>query len=153
MPKLKNSNAIFRHFKPIIVLLKLTCLVTLFNLKLQVSEIAKLAIFGIFNDLLSTKNANVARFARNIEWDFFVIFKHCEKGLIIPWCGLGINLAGDIFSSRYPSLRGYVRKWGVKTFLGLAFWTAWYPTIWNNNNCSFRLKIKNIIWFDKWRSY
>ena len=52
-----------------------------------------------------------------------------EKGLIIPWCGLGINLAGDIFSSRYPSLHGYVRKWGVKTFLGLAFVHAWYPTI------------------------
>ena len=28
-------------------------------------------LFGIFTELLSTQNVNVARFARNIEWDFF----------------------------------------------------------------------------------
>ena len=33
-------------------------------------KLAKLSIFGIFNELLSTKNVNVARFARNVEWDF-----------------------------------------------------------------------------------
>ena len=38
-------------FQPIFVLLKLTCLVTLFDCKL----IPKLAIFGIFNELLSRK--------------------------------------------------------------------------------------------------
>ena len=39
---------------------------------------------GIFNQLLSTQNVNVARFARNVEWDFFCdfqplcrIFAHC----------------------------------------------------------------------------
>ena len=34
-----------------------------------------MSIFGIFNDLLSTLNVNVARFARNVE-TFSVIFKH-----------------------------------------------------------------------------
>ena len=40
----------------------------------------KLNIFGIFNTLWATQNINVARFARNIEWHFFVIFKHREWG-------------------------------------------------------------------------
>ena len=30
-------------------------------------KLAKLSIFGIFNELLSTQNVNVARFARNVE--------------------------------------------------------------------------------------
>ena len=55
----------FWHFTPFFVLLKMTCLVTLFDRKLQVS--IKLTIFGIFNELLSTQNVNVARFARNLE--------------------------------------------------------------------------------------
>ena len=29
---------------------------------------------GIFNEILFTQNVNVARFARNIEWDFFYDF-------------------------------------------------------------------------------
>ena len=28
-------------------------------------------LFGIFTELLSTQNVHVARFARNIQWDFF----------------------------------------------------------------------------------
>ena len=56
---------IFQSFSPN-SLLKLTCLVTLFDHKLQFfAKIAKLTIFGIFNELLSTQN--VARFARNVE--------------------------------------------------------------------------------------
>ena len=31
------------------------------------ASILKLTIFGIFNELLSTQNVNVARFARNVE--------------------------------------------------------------------------------------
>ena len=47
---------------------KLTCLVTLFDRKLQVFKNSpKLTIFGIFNELLSTQNVNVARFAGNVE--------------------------------------------------------------------------------------
>ena len=47
-------------------------MVTLFDRKLQVSKSSPiLIIFGIFNELLSTQNVNVARFARNVECDFF----------------------------------------------------------------------------------
>ena len=45
---------------------------------LQISsfqKFAKLAIFGIFNELLSTQNVNVARFARNVKCDFFCDFQ------------------------------------------------------------------------------
>ena len=35
-------------------------------------------IFGIFNELLSNQNVNVARFARNVECDFFVIFNQAK---------------------------------------------------------------------------
>ena len=41
----------------------------------QASRFKKLSIFGIFNRLLSTQNVNVARFARNVEWDFFCDFQ------------------------------------------------------------------------------
>ena len=87
--KESNSGTVFENhpkcricilaFPPIFVQLKLTCLVTLFDLKLHVFKNSpKWTIFGIFNWLLSTKNVNVARFARNVEWDFFMIFKHRE---------------------------------------------------------------------------
>ena len=67
----------FWHFQPIFVLLKITSLVTLFDRKLQVFKNSpKWIIFGIFNQLLSTQNANVARFARNVKMRLFVIFKH-----------------------------------------------------------------------------
>ena len=62
----------FWHFPSILVLLELTCLVTLFDRKLQVFKNSPNWVFyGIFNQLLSTQNVNVARFARNVEWDFF----------------------------------------------------------------------------------
>ena len=47
----------------------MTCLVTMFDPKLQVF---KMTIF----DELFQQNVNVAFFAHNIEWDFFVMFKH-----------------------------------------------------------------------------
>ena len=66
----------FWHFLSIFVQLKLTCLVTLFDRKLQVFKNSpKLTIFGIFNQLLSTQNVNVARFARNVEWYFSCDFQ------------------------------------------------------------------------------
>ena len=44
--------------------------------KLQVfKKSPKLTIFGIFDQLLSTQRVNVARFARNDEWDFFCNFQ------------------------------------------------------------------------------
>ena len=74
-----------RQIRPIFVLLKLTCLVTLFDRKFQVfKKSPKLTIFGIFNELLSTQNVNVARFARNVEWDFFGNFQIlCASGVIV----------------------------------------------------------------------
>ena len=66
----------FWHFPPIFVLLKLTCLVTLFDRNHQVfKKSPKLTIFGIFHELLSTQNVNVARFARNVEYDFWGDFQ------------------------------------------------------------------------------
>ena len=43
----QNGDFLFWHFPPIFVKLKVTCLVTLFDCKLQVFN--KLTIFGIFN--------------------------------------------------------------------------------------------------------
>ena len=62
----------FWHFLPIFVKLKLICLVALFDRKRQFfKNSTKLTIFSI----LSTKNVNVARFAGNVEWDFFCDFQ------------------------------------------------------------------------------
>ena len=56
----------FWYFPPIFVLLKLTCLETLFDRKLQVfKNLSKSAIFSIFNELMPTQYVNVARFARH----------------------------------------------------------------------------------------
>ena len=52
----------------------------------------KLTIFGIFNELLSTQNVNVARFAL-VEWDFFCNFKHC------------VLTCGQIFSQNLSPVR------------------------------------------------
>ena len=43
----------------------------------------KCTIFGIFNELLSTQNVNVARFARNVEWDFLGGFQTLWVELIL----------------------------------------------------------------------
>ena len=52
-------------------------LVTLFDCKHQVFKNSPtLTIFGIFNKLLSIQNADIARFARNVEWDFFLWFSN-----------------------------------------------------------------------------
>ena len=58
----------FWHFPPIFVVLKMTCLVTLLNSP-------NWTIFGIFNELLATRNVNVARFAHNVECDILGNFQ------------------------------------------------------------------------------
>ena len=57
----------------------MTCRVTLFDCRPQVFKNSlKLTIFGILNELLSTRSMNVAHFARNCNVETFsVIFKHC----------------------------------------------------------------------------
>ena len=58
----------------------------------------KTTIFGIINELLSTQNVNVARFARNFEWDFFCCFQSpcfvypCKTLWEIQDVGLGSTL-------------------------------------------------------------
>ena len=75
------QNAVFLifrlgHFLPSFVRLKVTCHVTLFDRKLQVFKHSpKWTVFGIYNELLSTQNINVARFARNVKCDFFCDFQ------------------------------------------------------------------------------
>ena len=74
------SNFIFQfwHFLPFFVLLKVTCLVTLFDRKVQVFKNSSKPT--IFDELLSTQNVNVARFARNVEFDFFGdFFEFCPS--------------------------------------------------------------------------
>ena len=67
----------------ILALLQMTCLVcnTVWPQATVFKISPKLTIFGFFNELLSTQNANVARFARNVEWDFFCDFQ-------TQWCVL-----------------------------------------------------------------
>ena len=76
----------FWHFPPIFVLFKLTCLVTLFDRKLQVFKNSpKWTIFGIINQLLSTHSLTMlnetffcdfrtsCRLRRKQRYIFFVI--------------------------------------------------------------------------------
>ena len=65
----------------------MSCLVTLFDKKLQIFKNSpKVTIFGTFNKLLSTRNVNVARFARNAECDFFLDFQiMCCLHNIVKW--------------------------------------------------------------------
>ena len=90
----------FWQFPQIFVLLKLTCLVTLFDRKLHVFKnspnwpflpflITFCLEYYIVTLLWSTQNVNVARFDRNVEWDFFCDFQtpwHCTTKLMqFPW--------------------------------------------------------------------
>ena len=83
-PKLSHNNqnkcrlwlVDWWYFPPIIVLLKLTCLVTLIDCKFKVfNNSSKLKIFDIFNQLLSARKVNIARFTRDVEWDFLCNFQ------------------------------------------------------------------------------
>ena len=60
----------FWHIPPIFVQIRLECLVILFDRKLQLA-----IFFSIFNELMFTQYANVARFARNVELDFLAHFE------------------------------------------------------------------------------
>ena len=57
------------------ILIKVTCLVTLFDRKLQIFS-SKWTIFVNFYELLSTQNVNVARFARNVEYLEIISLTH-----------------------------------------------------------------------------
>ena len=66
----------FGIFRQFLSYFKLTCLATLFDRKLQdFKNSLKRTSFGIFDYFLSTKNVKVARFARNVELDYFCDFQ------------------------------------------------------------------------------
>ena len=76
LPKMSYLTYLIFAFSTTFCPMKIDCLATLFDRKLLVSKNSpKWIIFGIFHQLLATKNVNVARFARNVEWDFFCEFQ------------------------------------------------------------------------------
>ena len=81
----------------------------------------KWSIFGTFNNLLSTNNVNVARFARKmLNATFSVIFKHCgskcEKWSMFD-CYLASNLAVLL-----QSVLNYLKiRWPEMELKGLTF--------------------------------
>ena len=88
----------------------------------------KLIIFGIFDELLSTQNVNVARFARNVECDFFEDFQTLwmnwpskqalsfkENGRLERLNALGSSLHASYVMQQYPEMYFF------KHFFGL-FW-------------------------------
>ena len=71
-----NQNVAFEFSNFGIFHQKVTCLVSLFDSKLLLFKNSpKWTIFGIFNELLSTQNVNVARFARNVAKRLQFIFQ------------------------------------------------------------------------------
>ena len=75
-PKCRIWISQFWNFPPIFELLKLTCLVTLLDRKLQFLKYRQNWPFLTFlMNFFPTANLNVARSARNIEWGIFVIFR------------------------------------------------------------------------------
>ena len=49
----------------------------MFDSKFQVfQKLAKMTSFGIFDELLSTQNVKVTRFASNVDCDFFLWFSN-----------------------------------------------------------------------------
>ena len=84
----------FWQFSPIFVLLKLTCLVSLFVFKLKVFK----AIFGIFNEFLSTQN--VAFVSGNTVWQQTYFFKNSPK----------LTIFGILNEFKHSSLRSQCCK-------------------------------------------
>ena len=73
------------HFPSTYVLLKLTDLVILHDPQASgFQKLAKLKIFDRYNLVLSIQNVNTARFARNVECDFFGDFQTL-------WLGTQVN--------------------------------------------------------------
>ena len=68
-------------------------------------------IFGIFNELVSAQNVNAARFARNIKWDFFEIFKHCVSTIVKRvTIYLGWNLIDPQIISFFFAMRKKIKR-------------------------------------------
>ena len=75
----------------------------------------KLAIFGIFNDLLSTWfNLNVARFTHNVEWDIFCDFQ-------TPWTVIWLSWVSQ-FSINTHKYRPLTLIWCNKCISSKSCW-------------------------------
>ena len=75
---------------------------------------------------MSTQNVTVARFARNVEWDFFVIFKHCVavgNEIAIPFKCKNVELT---LSKEEEELFEVIKKsWVLKIILESDEESAW----------------------------
>ena len=70
----------------------------------------KLTVFGIFDELLSIQNVNVARFARNVKCDFFCDFQ--TPYVRLGWFVAYLKHCGD---QRKKNLNlFYVSKYALK---------------------------------------
>ena len=109
------------------MLLKVTCLVTLFDRKFQVSKkkSPNLTIFGTFNELLSTQNVNVARFARDVDDTFSVVFKHCANDIFGVPLFISHHLLQEISHRPFVYVKSYERRKFLTTFLQL-LWLSEY---------------------------
>ena len=98
--------------------IKVACLVTLFDLKLQVFKNSpKLTFFGIFDELFATRNVNDACFARNVLCDFFCNFHTSWLGTWI--LTLRISHVIDFFS--WHTWLFSRRKWIKKSYIFFPF--------------------------------
>ena len=89
---------LFWHFPSNFVQLKVTYLVTLFDRKFQlVKNSPKLDHFWAFStNFCLVKNVYVARFARNVEWDFFLWFSNT---MLVVW-----GLRMQVHYKAYPKV-------------------------------------------------
>ena len=103
----------------------------------------KWTIFGIFNELLFTQNVNVARFARNVEWDFFLWFSNtvCTGVPVRKLTGIS-RYCCALFS--HPPLAVLVRQkllfarilFFARIYLSsLLLWWWWYLAIMLSDRC------------------
>ena len=97
---------------------------------------------AFFDELLSTQNVNVARFARDVDDTFFVVFKHCANDifgvlLFISRHHLSKKLAiGHLFTS--------------KVIKGESFFTTFLQLLWLSE---YRTKISSIILMERERLF
>ena len=96
------------------------------------ASFTNLTTFGIFSTLLSTYNVNLARFARNVEWDFFsVIFSlGIETVMFCPLTAIlgTIHKAQSlVFDTSKHTQKGCVLQASPRGFLEKVFYKVTEP--------------------------
>ena len=105
--KMSHLNFSIWHFPPIFFLIKVTCLVTLFDRSFRFSKSSpKCTIFGISNWLFSTQNINSARFARNVECDFLDYLIEFWNSVVMKMVNHVLNLPKPFFLSSWIVVDG-----------------------------------------------